>query len=77
MTPPASVDVDAERVAKGTAGSMIVLHATGLSGGELALRSREARRALAWVGLQDPDIIAGFCELIEAARDAEARGCGS
>lgn len=55
---------------------MIVLHATGLSARELTLRSREARRALAWAGLQDPDIIAGICDLIRAARDVEARSCG-
>lgn len=63
-------------VAAGTAGAATILQATGLSPTGLGLRSGRARRALAWAGLQSPDVIAGLCELVEAARDVEARNCG-
>jgi hypothetical protein len=66
---------EAERVAAGTVGSVIILHTIGLSGTELGRRSAEARVALAWLGLQDAAIIHGICDLIHAAKDVEARQC--
>lgn len=62
-------------VAASEVGSVIIRHAVGMGGRGLALRSPKARLALAWMSVQEPDVIEGIVALFRAAKDDEARSC--